>query len=138
MDFRPDLDAMLRVIAEGRAADPLAPVTVLCPSHIAALHLRRRLAELTLFAAVRFETLPRLAELIAAGDLAASGRRPLARPIGDHLAERVGAWARPPLARLPPSPGSAGRCGACSTACGAAGSWAASRRPRSAAPTWTR
>lgn len=105
MDFRPDLDAMLRAIAEGRAADPLAPVTVLCPSHIAALHLRRRLAELTPFAAVRFETLPRLAELIAAGDLAASGRRPLARPIGDHLAERVGAWARPPLAPIAALPG---------------------------------
>ena len=105
MDFRPDLDAMLRGIAEGRAADPLAPVTVVCPSHLAALQMRRRLAEMAPFAAVRFETLPRLAELIAAGDLAASGRRPLARPIGDHLAERVGAGAEPPLAPIRALPG---------------------------------
>ncbi|HTI33873.1 MAG TPA: hypothetical protein VL422_09380, partial [Miltoncostaea sp.] len=65
----PSLDGLLAGIAEGRAAAPLDPVTVVCPSHLAALQLRRRLAELTPFAAVRFETLPRLAELIAAGDL---------------------------------------------------------------------
>ena len=105
MDFRPGLDDMLRAIAERRAGDPLAPVTVVCPSHLAALQMRRRLAEMAPFAAVRFETLPRLAELIAAGDLAASGRRPLARPIGDHLAERIGGEARPPLAPISALPG---------------------------------
>ena len=62
----PSLDEMLAGVAAGRAADPLAPVTVICPSHLSALQLRRRLAELTAFAAVRFETLPRLAELIGA------------------------------------------------------------------------
>lgn len=105
MDSRPSLEELLRDISDGRAEDPLAPVTVVCPSHLAALQLRRRLAELGPFAAVRFETLPRLAELIAAGDLAAAGRRPLARPIGDHLAERVGAQARPPLAPVRALPG---------------------------------
>ena len=101
----PSLDEMLAGVAAGRAADPLAPVTVICPSHLSALQLRRRLAELTAFAAVRFETLPRLAELIGAGRLAAAGRRPMARPIGDHLAERVAAEARPPLDPIRDLPG---------------------------------
>jgi len=35
---------------------------------------------------VRFEPLSRLAELAGAGALAAEGRRPLARPIGDYAA----------------------------------------------------
>ncbi len=101
----PALDEMLAGIAAGRAADPLAAVTVICPSHLSALQLRRRLAELTPFAAVRFETLPRLAELIGAGRLAAAGRRPMARPIGDHLAERVAAQAGPPLDPIRDLPG---------------------------------
>ena len=101
----PSLDEILARISAGRGAAPLAPVTVICPSHIAALQLRRRLAAAGPFAAVRFEILPRLAELIGAGRLAAAGRRPLARPIGDHLAERVAAQARPPLARIADLPG---------------------------------
>ena len=106
MDAAPlPLDEMLAGIAAGRAADPLAPVTVICPSHLSALQLRRRLAGLTPFAAVRFETLPRLAELIGAGRLAAAGLRPMARPIGDHLAERVAAQARPPLDPIRDLPG---------------------------------
>ena len=96
---------MLAQIAAGRADDPLAPVTVICPSHLAGLQMRRRLAALTPFAAVRFETLPRLAELIGAGSLAAQGRRPMARPIGDHLAERVASQARPPLDPIRELPG---------------------------------
>ncbi len=80
-------------------------MTVICPTHLSALQLRRRLARMTDFAAVRFETLPRLAELIGAGRLAAAGRRPMARPIGDHLAERVAAEARPPLDPIRDLPG---------------------------------
>ncbi len=101
----PSLDGILRAIAEGRRAQPLAPVTVICPTHLSALQARRRLAELTPFAAVRFETLPRLAELIGAGRLAAVGRRPMARPIGDHLGERVAGAARPPLQPIRDLPG---------------------------------
>ncbi len=96
---------MLDAIAAGRRADPLAPVTVISPSHLAALQMRRALAERGPYAAVRFETLPRLAELLGAGRLAAEGRRPLARPIGDHLAERVGEEARGPLAPIRELPG---------------------------------
>ena len=101
----PSLDDMLAAIAGGRAENPLSPVTVICPTHLSALQLRRRLAGMTDFAAVRFETLPRLAELIGAGRLAAAGRRPMARPIGDHLAEQVAAGAHAPLDPIRDLPG---------------------------------
>ncbi|HXF52242.1 MAG TPA: PD-(D/E)XK nuclease family protein [Dehalococcoidia bacterium] len=100
-----DIEAALDAIARGRAADPLAPVTVIAPSHVAALQLRRRLAERAPFAGVRFETLPRLAELIAAGRLAAEGRRPLARPIADYLAAEVAREAEAPFRQIRDLPG---------------------------------
>jgi RecB family exonuclease len=101
----PQIDQALDEIAASRERDPLAPVTVIVPSHIAGIQLRRRLAELTPFAAVRFETMPRLAELIGAGALAAEGRAPLARPIGDYIATLVAAESRGPLAALQEMPG---------------------------------
>src|SRR5437899_3355646 len=79
----------LQTLAASRARDPLSPVTVIAPSHAAALQLRRRLAGHGPFAAVRFETLARVAELLGAGSLAADGRSPLARPIGDYAAQLV-------------------------------------------------
>ena len=96
----PDLPATLRSIADARRDDPLRPVTVVAPSHAAALQMRRRLAELTPFAAVRFETFPRLSELLGAGHLAAEGRNPLARPIGDYLAGQVAAESQGTLAAV--------------------------------------
>ncbi len=96
----PDVPATLRTIADGRRDDPLRPVTVVAPSHAAALQMRRRLAELTPFAAVRFETFPRLSELLGAGHLAADGRKPLARPIGDYLAGQVAGESRGTLAAV--------------------------------------
>jgi len=67
--------------------------------------MRRRLAGLGPYAGVRFEVLPRLAELIAGGSLAAAGKRPLARPIGDYLARQVAAQSQGPLARVRELPG---------------------------------
>jgi ATP-dependent helicase/nuclease subunit B len=90
--------AILKAIAGSRMRDPLAPVTVVVPSHVAAIHLRRRLAELGAYAGVRFETLPRIAELVGAGELARAERRPLARPIADYLATRVALEAGDQLA----------------------------------------
>ncbi len=84
-----DIFEALQNLAAGRARDPLAPVTVIAPSHAAALQLRRRLAGHGPFAAVRFEPLARVAELLGAGSLAGDGRAPLARPIGDYAAELV-------------------------------------------------
>lgn len=101
----PDVYQALTRIAADRARDPLAPVTVIAPSHAAALQLRRRLADITPFAAVRFEALPRVAELLGAGPLAAAGRSPLARPIGDYVAELVGRESRGALADVGDLPG---------------------------------
>jgi RecB family exonuclease len=73
---------------------------VIAPSHAAALQLRRRLAEIGPFAAVRFEPLPRIAELLGAGPLDASGRAPLARPIGDYVTWNVARESQGALATV--------------------------------------
>lgn len=101
----PDIQSALTSIADARTNDPLAPITVIVPSHAAGLQLRRRLAELGPFAGGRFETLPRIAELLGAGHLAASGRAPLARPIGDYVAEQVARESRGALAAVGDLPG---------------------------------
>ncbi len=102
----PDVDSVLAQIAASRKRDPLAPVTVVAPSHDAALQMRRRLARIGgSYAGVRFEVLPRLAELVAGGRLAAAGLRPLARPIGDYLAQQVAAESKGPLERVKDLPG---------------------------------
>jgi hypothetical protein len=101
----PDIFEALQAIARDRVKDPLSPVTVITPSHAAALQLRRRLAAHGPFAAVRFETLPRVAELLGAGRLAASGRVPLARPIGDYACEMVARESRGVLAQVGELPG---------------------------------
>jgi RecB family exonuclease len=101
----PDIFDALQTIAHERTNDPLSPVTVISPSHAASLQLRRRLATHGPFAAVRFETLPRVAELLGAGRLAASGRSPLARPIGDHASEMVAKESRGVLAGVGELPG---------------------------------
>jgi hypothetical protein len=93
-----DVDTILDHIASERSTDPLAPVTVIVPSRLALLQLRRRLAQLGAFANVRFEVVSRLAELVAAAALARSGRRPMARPIGDYAAWLVARESRGALA----------------------------------------
>ena len=64
------------VLAEFKAGDPLAPVTVIVPSNYAGLALRRRLA-VRGFANVRHTVLARLAESLGAPALAARGKVPL-------------------------------------------------------------
>ncbi len=101
----PDVYSTLESIAASRKDDSLRPITFVTPSHASGLQLRRILASHGPFAAVRFETLPRLAELIAAGFLAENGRAPLARPIGDYLAEQVALESREGLSRISDLPG---------------------------------
>ncbi|HVD01655.1 MAG TPA: PD-(D/E)XK nuclease family protein [Candidatus Dormibacteraeota bacterium] len=63
-------------VAELKGADALAPLTVVVPSHYAALTLRRRLAAGG-YANVRHVILARVAESIGGPALAAMGRSPL-------------------------------------------------------------
>jgi ATP-dependent helicase/nuclease subunit B len=101
----PSIEEGLTAIAAGRREDPLAPVTVIVPTHVAGLQLRRRLAAIGPFAGVRFETLPRIAELLAAGDLAAAGRTPLARPIADYVTGQIARESRGSLGAIGDLPG---------------------------------
>ena len=70
---------LARVIAEGRGGDPLAPVTVVVPSNLVGLDVRRWLARERPLANVRFLVAERLAELAAAPRLQARGMRPRTR-----------------------------------------------------------
>jgi hypothetical protein len=99
------LDEALDLVARARADNPLQPVTFITPTRVAALALRRDLAQRRSHAGVRFETLPRLAELAGAGLLAASGLRPLARPIGDYVAGVVARESGGTLAGIAGLPG---------------------------------
>jgi RecB family exonuclease len=101
----PDLAEALDAIAASRQQDPLAVTTVIVPSRLAALQLRRRLAERGAFAGVRFEPLSRLAELIAAAELARQDRRPLARPIADYVSSVIARESRTPLHLVHDLPG---------------------------------
>jgi RecB family exonuclease len=79
-----------QALASAKARDPLAPVTVVVPSNYAGLSLRRLLARLPAVgmvrgvANVRFLSLARLADLLAAARLAASGRRPVSPALIGH------------------------------------------------------
>src|SRR5919109_5259210 len=71
-----------------RGDDPLAPVTVLVPTHAMGLQLRRRLAA-DGYANIRFLTLADLAELLAAPALAGDGWRRLTDPAAEAAVRRT-------------------------------------------------
>jgi hypothetical protein len=99
-----DVYSALESMAADRRRDPLAPLTVIVPSHAAGLQLRRRLADVAPFAGVRFEMLARVAETLAAG----TWLRPAARPgpADRRLRGRTGgAKSRGTLARVGELPG---------------------------------
>jgi ATP-dependent helicase/nuclease subunit B len=70
-------EALWRAVAAAKEGDPLRAVTVAVPSPYAGLSLRRELGSRSGLVNVRFLSLARVAELIAAPALAATGRRPL-------------------------------------------------------------
>jgi RecB family exonuclease len=82
----PSFDALRAVVADAKADDPMAPVTLLVPGNLAGIAARRHLAHglgtgRNGIAGVYLSTLPRLAEQLAAPTLTASGRRPATRPV---------------------------------------------------------
>jgi hypothetical protein len=99
--------ALHRALAAAKAGDPLAPVTVVVPSNHVGVATRRLLASGVLgpvagtgtgLAAVTFVTTYRLAELLGATALAATGRRPVSTPVltaamRAQLAARPGLFA---------------------------------------------
>lgn len=82
--------ALHRAVADAKAGDPLAPVTVVVPSNHVGVAGRRLLASGALgpvagtgvgLVAVTFLTVFRLAELLGAARLAADGKRPVSTPV---------------------------------------------------------
>ncbi|MES4792364.1 MAG: hypothetical protein C4321_04685 [Chloroflexota bacterium] len=61
--------ALAAVIDEAKVGDSLAPVTVVVPSNLVGLDVRRALAGRRALANVRFLVMDRLAELVAGGHL---------------------------------------------------------------------
>jgi ATP-dependent helicase/nuclease subunit B len=87
---RPALEALARVVAEAKAGEPLAPVTVVVPSNHVGVTARRGLATGSFgpitargagIVGVSFLTPHRLSELLGAPRLAAAGRRPVSTPV---------------------------------------------------------
>ncbi|MGH9233038.1 MAG: PD-(D/E)XK nuclease family protein, partial [Acidimicrobiales bacterium] len=87
---RPALAALRDAVADAKAGDPLAPVTVVVASNHVGVTARRLLAAGALgpvtpgqvgVAAVGFVTAYRLAELLGSAALAATGRRPVSTPV---------------------------------------------------------
>src|SRR5581483_6742380 len=93
----PAVDTLARVIAGAKAPGPLAPVTVLAPSGLAALTLRRRIARDAGVIAVDFSVLHDLAGRLAAPRLAATHRPPLTPLQAGALARAVIAREQVPL-----------------------------------------
>jgi RecB family exonuclease len=77
----PALLALAERVAEAKAGDPLAPVSVVVPTNYAGVATRRALARRGGVAAVHVLTLHRLAERLAGHALAAQGRRPVSAPV---------------------------------------------------------
>ena len=110
---RPALTALRDAVAAAKGDDPLAPVTVVVASNHVGVTARRLLAAGALgpvvpgrpgIAAVGFLTAYRLAELLGASALAATGRRPVSTPVvaaalRRALADRPGMFA--PVAAHP-------------------------------------
>ncbi|MEE9414356.1 MAG: PD-(D/E)XK nuclease family protein [Acidimicrobiales bacterium] len=77
----PVTDALRDSLDTAKSGDPLRRVTVLVPTNYVGLSIRRSLARAGGVAGVDFLTPYRLAELLGAAGLAATGRRPVSTPV---------------------------------------------------------
>ncbi len=74
-------ESLAAAVDSMKAGDPLSPVVVIVPSNHVGIAARRALGRRGGVAAVTFLTPYRLAELLGAGRVAASGRRPVSTPV---------------------------------------------------------
>jgi len=95
--------SLRELVAGLKGGNPLAPVTVVGPSNYANLSLRHALG-LSGSANVRTIVLPRLAEILGAPALAASGRVPLTPLIEGAIVRAVAEGASGPLGALGHNP----------------------------------
>lgn len=100
-------DALWRAVAAAKEGDPLRAVTVAVPSPYAGLSLRRELGSRSGLVNVRFLSLARVAELIAAPALAATGRRPLSPSFAAEAVHAALAGEPGPFERVADHPSTA-------------------------------
>ncbi len=108
----PAREVLWDLISEAKGADALAPVTVAVPSPYAGLSLRRELGARRGLVNVRFMALARVAELLGAPALAATGRRPLAGPLRDEAVHAALAADPGPFAAVAEHPSTTTRLAA--------------------------
>ena len=101
----PALAALSEAVAAAKADDPLAPVTVVVPSNLAGLSVRRSIASAPPaegrrpgLAGVTFVSFPRLVGLLGSARLAGGGKQPMSGPLvagalAGALATQPGAFA---------------------------------------------
>ncbi len=83
------LDELARAVADAKAGQPLAPVSVVVPTNAAGVTARRWLGRHGGVAAVDMLTLHRVAEVLAGPLLAAAERRPVSTPVIDIAVRAV-------------------------------------------------
>ncbi len=113
MDYGSATTALAEAVSSAKAGDALAPVTVVVPANHLGVAARRSIASgahgpvvphAAGLAATTFLTVARLAELLGATRLAASGRRPVSAPVlGAAVRAELGARPGPfaPVASYP-------------------------------------
>jgi ATP-dependent helicase/nuclease subunit B len=89
---RPAAEVLRTRVAAAKAGDPLAPVTVVVPTNFVGVSMRRWLASSGGIAGLTLLTVYRLAELLGAPRLAATGRRPVSTPVIAAAVRRVLAY----------------------------------------------
>lgn len=102
-------EALHRVVAQAKASDPFAPVTVVVPANSVGVAVRRSLARAETggqvgIVGLSLLTVYRLAELLGAPALAAAGRRPVTTPVLGAAVRRVLAADPGPLRRVADHP----------------------------------
>ena len=92
-------ETLWQLVRDAKAADPLAPVTVVGPTRFANLALRQELGR-SGFINVRFEVLSKVSEMLGGANLARLGRLPLTQTMESVSLRHVLAESTGPLASV--------------------------------------